>query len=97
MTWYDGTYEDASQQKPSGTLNTSFALGKHLCQPGFSNTGQYQWQVAVLHQVGPEKSVDDGFVCGSDKRVFSWTGCGAPPPQEPVYDDYDDYDNDDYD
>jgi len=99
VTWYDGTWEDASQQKPSGTQNTSFALGKHLCQPGFSDTGQYTWCVLVLHQLGPEKSLNDGFVCRSDKRVFSWTGCGAPPPPEPVYpdDDYDDYDYDDYD
>ena len=97
QTWYDGTWRDAGQQLPDGTRDTSFALRNHLCQPGFSDTGQYTWYVAVLHQLGPEKSLSDGFVCRSDKRVFSWTGCAPPPTPEPEYDDYDDYDYDEDD
>jgi hypothetical protein len=70
-------------------------LGSHLCQPGFSDTGQYTWYVAVMHQFGAEKSLHDGVLCASEKRVFTWTGCAAPPTPAPEYDD-DDYEEEDY-
>ena len=97
QTWYDGTWRDAAQQSPDGTRDTQFALRSHLCQPGFSDTGQYSWYVAVMHQFGAEKSLHDGVLCQSEKRVFSWTGCAPPPTPEPEYEDEDDsyWDEDD--
>lgn len=97
LTWYDGTWRDAAQQRPDGTRDTQFALRKHLCQPGFSDTGQYTWYVVVMHQLGAEKSLHDGVLCQSEKRVFSWTGCAPPATPEPEYEDDDDSDGDEDD
>ena len=78
-TWYDGTWRDPSRQLPDGTRDTSWNLREYLCGPGFSDSGWYKWYVTVLYQLGPEKSLSDGFVCRSEKRDFKWTGC-APTP-----------------
>ena len=90
QTWFDGTWRDPGQQLPDGTLNTSWPLRDYLCGPGFSDTGWYKWYVTVLHQLGPEKSLSDGFVCRSDKRNFKWSGC-APTPEPTTADEYDLY------
>jgi hypothetical protein len=83
QTWYDGTWRDPSRQLPDGTQDTQWTLRDYLCQPGFSNTGWYEWYVVVLYQLGPEKSLSDGFVCRSDKREFKWSGCvPTPTPTE---------------
>lgn len=89
-TWYDGTWRDPGQQLPDGTRDTSWILRDYLCQPGFSDTGWYKWYVVVMHQLGSEKRLSDGFVCRSDKRNFKWSGC-APTPEPPSGGKYDLY------
>ena len=84
QTWFDGTWRDPGQQLPDGTLDTSWPLRDYLCGPGFSDTGWYKWWVTVLHQLGPQKSLSDGFVCRSDKRNFKWSGCQPTPTPRPA-------------
>ena len=84
QTWYDGTWRDASQRLPSGTSDTTWPLRNYLCQQGMSDTGWFQWYVAVMYQLGPEKSLSDGFVCRTDKRRFKWSGCEPTPEPQPA-------------
>jgi hypothetical protein len=81
-TWYDGTWRDASQRLPSGTLDTTWPLRNYLCQQSLSDTGLFQWTVAVMRQLGPEKSLSDVVVCRSEPRIFKWSGCEPPPEAE---------------
>lgn len=90
QTWYDGTWRDPGQRLPDGTRDTSWNLRDYLCQPEFSDTGGYSWYVALMQQVGAEKSLKDLVICKSSTRSFTWSGCAppAPPPGDDGYDLY---------
>jgi tetratricopeptide (TPR) repeat protein len=79
--WHDGTWEDSARQIPSGTQETNWILHDYLCQPGFANTGEYSWSVAIKRRAGIAPSIDDEIVCTSSTWVFKWAGCPAPKPR----------------
>jgi hypothetical protein len=96
LIWCDGTWRDAAAQLPDGTQDNEWWLHRHLCEPGASDTGWYEWTIEVRRQVGPEKSLTDPVICQSETRSLEWTGCPppAPPPPPDEDDDEDEEKND---
>ena len=82
--WHDGTWKDTAHQIPSGTQETNWILRDYLCQPGFANTGEYSWSVAIKRKTGIAPSIDDEIVCTSSTWSFKWAGCPTPRPPTPT-------------
>ena len=82
--WYDGTWLDLARQIPSGTRETSWELEDYLCAEGLSDTGCFEWRVAVKRKGGMYPDLSDEIECLSPTWSFCWTGCEWKPTRTPV-------------
>ncbi len=82
--WYDGTWLDPARQIPSGTRETSWELEDYLCAEGLSDTGCFEWRVAVKRKGGMYPDLSDEIECLSPTWSFCWTGCEWKPTRTPV-------------
>ena len=84
QTWHDGTWLDPARQIPSGTQDTGWELGDYLCAEGLSDTGCFDWNVAVKRRKGDYPDLDDEVECLSPTWAFCWSGCERKPTRTPV-------------
>ncbi len=84
QTWYDGTWVDPARQIPSGTRDTSWELEDYLCAEALSDSGCFDWNVAMKRRVGGYPDLGDEVECLSPTWSFCWTGCERKPTRTPV-------------
>ena len=83
-TWYDGTWLDPARQIPSGTRETKWELEDYLCTEELSDTGCFDWSVAVKRKRGAHPDLGDKVQCLSPIWSFCWTGCERKPTDTPT-------------
>jgi hypothetical protein len=84
QTWYDGTWVDPARQIPSGTRDTSWELEDYLCAEDLSDTGCFDWNVAMKRRKGGYPDLSDEVECLSPTWSFCWTGCEKQPTSTPL-------------
>jgi hypothetical protein len=84
QTWCDGTWVDPSRQVPSGTQDTSWELEDYLCAEDLSDTGCFDWSVAMKRRKGGYPDLSDEVECLSPTWSFCWTGCEKQPTSTPL-------------
>ncbi len=84
QTWYDGTWEDPARQVPSGTRDTSWELEDYLCAEALSDSGCFDWNVAVKRRKGGYPDLSDEVECLSLTWSFCWSECKKKPTPTPV-------------
>ena len=84
QTWYDGTWVDPARQIPSGTQDTSWELEDYLCAEALSDSGCFDWNVAMKRRKGGYPDLGDEVECLSPTWSFCWTGCERKPTRTPA-------------
>jgi len=84
QTWYDGTWVDPARQIPSGARDTSWELEDYLCAEALSDSGCFDWNVAMKRRKGGYPDLGDEVECLSSTWSFCWTGCERKPTRTPV-------------
>ncbi|MGA9350614.1 MAG: hypothetical protein WBW48_17675 [Anaerolineae bacterium] len=84
QTWYDGTWEDPARQIPSGIRETKWQLRDYLCTESLSDTGCFDWNVAIKRRREDKPDLDDEVECLSPTWSFCWSGCKTKPTSTPV-------------
>gem|GEM_PF-1098632 len=84
QTWYDGTWLDPARQIPSGTRETRWELEDYLCAEALSDTGCFDWSVAVKRKGAAYPHLGDEVECLSPTWSFCWTGCERKPTRTPT-------------
>ena len=83
-TWYDSTWLDPARQIPSGTRDTRWELGDYLCAEALSDTGCFDWSVAVKRKRAAYPALGDEVECLSPTWSFCWSGCERKPTRTPT-------------